>query len=237
MRRNIFKIISLFVLGTVGGIFADQIFWPYFVERPLFHQYRLERNPVYLTEVREITIEENTALKEAVLKADKVVVGVESETGSGEALEGSGAVITSDGLMVTLAELVPKGSQFSFYLKGEKVHFQILKRDLDSNLALVKLDRENLPTVSFADFGKLKLGERVFLLGLVPPSAEGCLVNEGIVKTFDKESITTNIREKSQLAGSSLFNIAGELLGLNTVSPEGEIVTVPADTIREFTGL
>jgi hypothetical protein len=61
MFKNIFKIIIVFLIGAVGGIFSEQILWPYFIERPLFLEYSLEQNPVYITETKEITIQENTA--------------------------------------------------------------------------------------------------------------------------------------------------------------------------------
>jgi len=143
MLKNLFKIVGIFILGIGGGIFADQILWPYLVERPLFSQYRLEQSPVYLTERKEITIQENVALKNAIEKVEKTVVGVRTETKVGKILEGSGLLVTADGLVVTLAELVPQGSTFSFFVDGELASFQILKRDLKENLALVKIEKSN----------------------------------------------------------------------------------------------
>ena len=240
MLKNIFKIIAIFILGMGGGIFADQILWPYFVERPLFYQYQLEKSPVYLTERKETTIQENVALKNAIEKVEKVVIGVRAETKAGEVLTGSGLILTSDGLAVTLADLVPAGSDFSFFVEGQPANFQILKRDLKENLALVKIEKANLPTVSFADLEKLKLGERVFLVGITfdtqkitPP---GRVVNEGIVKSFDQNFIQTNIFEKNILKGSPLFDIEGKVLGLNTIDPEGKVITIPAPKIKQFTG-
>jgi len=238
--KNIFKIIAIFILGTVGGIFADQILWPYFVERPLFYQYKLENPPVYVTERKEITIQENVAIINAIEKVEKVVMGVRTETKAGKILEGSGLIVTADGLLITLAELVPQGSNFSFFIEGQSVNFQILKRDLKENLALVKVEKTNLPTVSFADLEKLKLGERVFLVGVIfdtqkitPP---GRIVNEGIVKSFDQDFIKTNIFEKNILKGSPLFDIEGKVLGLNTIDLEGKVTAISISKIKSFAG-
>ena len=240
MLKNIFKILAIFILGTVGGIFADQILWPYFVERPLFYQYKLENPPVYVTERKEITIQENVAIINAIEKVEKVVVGVRTETKAGKILEGSGLIVTADGLLITLAELVPQGSNFSFFIEGQSVNFQILKRDLKENLALVKVEKTNLPTVSFADLEKLKLGERVFLVGVIfdtqkitPP---GRIVNEGIVKSFDQDFIKTNIFEKNILKGSPLFDIEGKVLGLNTIDLEGKVTAISISKIKSFAG-
>jgi S1-C subfamily serine protease len=239
MMKNIFKIIAIFILGIFGGIFADQILWPYLIKRPLFYQYQLEQRPVY-TERKEIIIQENVALKNAIEKVEKTVVGVRTETGvpSGKILEGSGLIVTSDGLIVTLADLVPQGSDFSFFVESEKVNFQILKRDLKENLALVKIEKNNLPTVSFADLEKLKLGERVFLVGVIFENEKPSkIVNEGIVKSFGKDFIKTNIFEKNILKGSPLFDIEGRALGINTIDREGKVIAIPISKIKTFIGL
>jgi len=234
--KNISKIIGIFIIGIVGGIFADQILWPYFVERPLFYQYRLEQSPVYVTERKEITIQENVAIINAIEKVEKVVVGVRTETKAGKILEGSGLIIASDGLMVTLAELVSQGSTFSFFIDGKEVPFQILKRDSEENLALVEIEKTNLPTVSFADLEKIKLGERVFLVGVTQPPDWGWVVNEGIVKSFDQDFIKTNIFEENILKGSPLFDIEGNVLGLNTIGKEGKVIAIPISKIKSFAG-
>lgn len=236
MLKNISKIIGIFIIGIVGGIFADQILWPYFIERPLFYQYRLEQSPVYVTERKEITIQENVAIINAIEKVEKVVVGVRTETKAGKILEGSGLIIASDGLMVTLAELVSQGSTFSFFIDGKEVPFQILKRDSEENLALVEIEKTNLPTVSFADLEKIKLGERVFLVGVTQPPDWGWVVNEGIVKSFDQDFIKTNIFEENILKGSPLFDIEGNVLGLNTIGKEGKVIAIPISKIKSFAG-
>ncbi|MFC1663671.1 serine protease [Patescibacteria group bacterium] len=237
ISKNIFKIIAIFVLGMIGGIFSDQILWPYFVEKPLFSQYRLEQNPIYVTEIKEISIQENVALKNAIEKVEKAIIGVKTETKESEILEGSGLIVASDGLVVTLAELVPQGSDFSFFVDGKGANFQILKRDLENNLALIKIEEKNLPTVSFVDLERVGLGERVFLVGVV--FEEGLpqkMVNEGIVKIFDEDFIKTNIFEKDVLKGSPLFNIDGEVLGLNMIDKEGKVIAVFVSKIKEFVG-
>lgn len=237
MARSLLKIIGIFILGIGGGIFADQILWPYFVERPLFYQYRLEQPPVYRTE--KIYIQENDALKDAIEKVEKVVIGVRTETRRGKILEGSGLNLTNDGLIITLAELVPFNSTFNFFVEGKSVPFQILKRDEKENLALVKLSGvEPLATAEFFDLDKIKLGERVFLIGVVFEKEESRkIVNEGIVKAFDQNFIQTNIFEKNTLAGSPLFDIEGRVLGLNMIDKEGEVIAIPISKIRSFTGL
>lgn len=237
MRTTLLKIFAMFILGIFGGIFADQILWPYFVERPLFYQYQLEQNPVYVTERKEVTIQENVALTNAIEKVEKAVIGITTEVKKGEILKGSGLILTSDGLVITLADLVPQGADFIFFVDGKPASFQILKRDLEENLALIKLEESNLPTAGFANFERLKLGERVFLVGTAFKVKEfKRAVNEGIVTYFNGDSIQTNIFEVAHFAGSSLFNIEGEILGLNMVDYWGRVSAIPVSKVRTFAG-
>ena len=236
MIKNILKIVAIFIIGIVGGIFADQILWPYFIERPLFYKYRLEQSPVYINETKEITIQENTALEDTIKKVDKVVVGIRSVTAAGKITEGSGIIVTSDGLVLTLNSLLPQGSTLSLFLDGKKITPKVLQRK--NNLALLKIEENNLATTAFADFDKISLGERVFLLGITFAKNDVTqkVTNEGVIKTFDEASIQTNIIEDLTLHASPLFDIEGKLIGLNTIDETGKVSAISIKIIRDFLG-
>jgi S1-C subfamily serine protease len=232
--KNVLKILAVFVIGTIGGIFADQILWPYFIERPLFYKYRLEQAPIYQSITKEIIIQENTALIEAIEKVEKAVVGIKSKAKTGKTLEGSGLIVTVDeGLIITLTDLVPKGWEVFVFLDNEKIPAKVLQRKND--LALLKIEKTNLSPVGFADFEKIKLGQRVFLLGVIfEKDTPRKLVNEGIIKTFNEEILQTSIFEKTSLWGSSLFDIEGQLVGLNSVDKYGRVSAISIKQIRDF---
>lgn len=239
MSKFILQIIFLFIIGIVGGIFADQLLWPYFVERPFFLEYRLEQAPVYLNETKEVFIQENKALEEAVEKVEKSIISIKTKNKKGKILEGSGLIVTYDGLAVTLAELVPEGGSFTFYIKEDslktyqEVEGKILKRDLKNNLAEIKLDKTDLSHNGFADFDKIKLGRSVFLIGTEnsPPSL---FVNQGLISAFNQNLIETNIFETKEVAGSCLFDIEAGFLGLNQLDENGRVKAIPVNLIRNF---
>jgi S1-C subfamily serine protease len=254
MFKNIFKIIAIFFIGAVGGIFSEQIIWPYFIERPLFLEYSLEQNPVYITETKEITIQENTALQDAIEKTEKVVAGIETKTAKGTITRGSGLIVTSDGLILALAELFPKNSSITVWVEGtpyrsslENGDVKILKKPLDSNLCLIKIEAKNLNTAGFFDFGKIKLGQRVFSIGnmfdakKVKEIAPRRAVNQGIIKYFDNDFIYTNIIAQETATGNScigspLFSIDAQIIGINFIDKQGNLITIPNTTLRDFIG-
>ncbi len=225
MKKTIFNILAIFIIGAAGGIFSNQVLWPYLVDRP-----------VNVIEREEVIIQENTALKNAIEKVEKTIVGVETIT-KDEIYHGSGLILTSDGLIVTLADLVPEGATSEFFIDGQSVDFQILRRDSTYNLALVKVEKDNLPTVDFASYEKVKMGERVFLLGSLFGGGEVKReVNEGIIKYIDEDFIRTNILERISLVGSSLFNIKGEFLGLVITDYWSRVSSIPVTKIKSFAG-
>jgi len=63
------------------------------------------KNQVIVNPVERITIGQDTALEEAIKEVEDAVIGIEN---------GSGIVITSDGLIVTLADLLPKTEEYLF---------------------------------------------------------------------------------------------------------------------------
>jgi len=62
-------------------------------------------------------------------------------------------------------------------------------------------------------------------------------VNEGIIKSFEKDFIKTNMLEAKVLNGSPLFDIKGELVGLISVGSQGKVKVISVKKLRVFLGL
>jgi len=237
--KEIFKIIAILILGALGGLLFQALVLPYLFTNPYFERFQfvkiLKEREIVVNPKEEITITENVALEKAIEKVKDSIVFVRSKSKTGKILEGSGLILTSDGLILTLSDLVPQNYEIKIFLGGKEFTPKILQRK--NNLALLKIEEKNLKTISFADFEKTKLGERVFLLGVVSENNfQKMVANEGIIKTFDEKIIQTNISESKNLQGSSLFNIEGQLVGLNTIDKEGKIIAISIKEIREFIG-
>ena len=234
MIKGIVKFTLFFLAAGAFAVFTDQVLWPCFAERSLFLKYKLEQNPIYLTQKVQTVIQENKALKDAIEKSAKTVVAIKTTTAKGTVTEEPGLIVTSDGMIVALSDRVPANSTTEITVDGQKVGFQILKRDKDLNLALIKADKNNLPTASFYALENLKLGERVFFYGSV---AGKNFANEGVVRSFNQDVIETSIIDLPEAAGSPVFDIEGNILGLATVAKDGRVSVVPVSKIKSFSGL
>lgn len=216
--NNFLKVIIVIFLGILGGTIA----WLFvFKNQSAFVQLVNKEERVY--------IEENTALTSAIKNVKDSVVNLKTEYNKKE-IQGFGLVLTADGLIITLAENVPQGSKVNITINGgSSISYQVLKRDLNENLALIKLDKNNLQAKGFFDLSKLEIGTRVFILSNS--------VNEGIVKTFDENLIKTNIIETEKINGAPVFDIKGEVLGIGYRDVNNFINVIPVSKIKSFAGL
>ena len=230
MIKAIIKYIAILIIGALGAFLFEFFVFPYMLADPSFESFQFVKNfkegKIIVNQTQQVYIQENTALENAVKNSEKSIVSIQKNG----VIVGSGLIATSDGSVITLASLVPAGSKISIFLNGEALTFQIIKRDIKNNLALIKVGKNNLPTVGFADFDKLLLGQRVFLSG-------AGFANEGIIRSFDNSILKTNISEKYIALGTPLFNISGELVGLNYIDQDGKVSAISVNTIKPFLGL
>jgi len=230
MEKNIIRIIVILIIGAIGGSLFQVLILPSLIAHPYFGNLRMiERlkNQVIVNPVEQIMIGQDTALEQAIKKVEDTTVGFSS---------GSGVIITSDGLIVTLADVLPKTEKYLF-LEGERVNFEIVRQDLEQNLALIKIDQKNVLACKFADLSDIKMGQKVFLFGIiVEDEIPKSITNQGSIKMFDDKMIYTNILEDKVLNGSPLFNVWGEVLGLNVIDKNGKVSTISIDEVRKFAG-
>lgn len=227
--KNILTIIAIFVVGAFGGIVGNN----FFSSNVLSSQSANISTPII--ERQEIIIAENLVLEDSIKRIENSVIGVRTKTKNGEIISGSGLVVTSDGLIVIFSDLIPKGGDSVFFVNGKRPNWQILKRDLKANLALVKVELSDLATVAFDD--DIRLGQKVFTVGILFTKTNSFkAVNEGIIKFFDDQKIETSIIEKEALIGGALFNIKGELLGLTEINADNTVSAMRASKIKEFLG-
>jgi len=222
----LFIAVIIVLLGGLGGVAAYRYASSHASGTPAIQMINKED---------KYYIEENTALVQIIEGVKNSIAGLES---SGKAI-GSGLIMTSDGLVVTLAANIPSSSAPVISINGDNnVTYQVLKRDIKNNLALIKVDKSSLATKGFYDLSQLKIGTRVFVLSQIySGSAFTLSVNEGIVKSFTDDIIKTNIVDAGYVNGSPVFDISGNVLGLAYKEAGNSISIIPASKIKAFAGI
>ncbi len=145
---------------------------------------------------------------------------------------GSGVIISKDGYIVTNNHVIEKADIISVKLNdGREFKGRVIGTDPSTDLALVKIEGDDLPTIPVGNSDELKIGEWVLAVG--NPFNMTSTVTAGIVSAkarslgvYNKgvESfIQTDAAINQGNSGGALVNARGELVGINSVlySPTG----------------
>ena len=137
---------------------------------------------------------------------------------------GSGVIISADGYIVTNNHVVEGADQLTVTLNDNReFSARIIGTDKNTDLALIKVDGKNLPTLPIGDSDKLKVGEWVLAVG--NPFNLNSTVTAGIVSAKARslggnpiESfIQTDAAHNQGNSGGALVNTQGELVGINAM--------------------
>ncbi len=143
---------------------------------------------------------------------------------------GSGVVFSDAGLIVTNHHVIDGADEIKVRLtNGDEYGAELIASDAQSDLAVLRIDAENLTPVVLGDSDTLNVGESVIAIGN-PLGSLGGTVTEGILSAKDRE-ITIDGQSMTLLqtsaainpgnSGGGLFNSKGELIGVVNAKSSG----------------
>ncbi len=144
---------------------------------------------------------------------------------------GSGFIIDKNGLVVTNHHVVDGATEIEIQLANEKIYeAELVGSDERTDVALLKLKKaKNLPSVSFGDSDVLSVGDHVVAIG--NPFGLDHTVTSGIVSAKGRDIqagsyddfIQTDASINPGNSGGPLFNLRGDVVGINTaIAPQGQ---------------
>ncbi len=137
---------------------------------------------------------------------------------------GSGVIVADDGYILTNSHLVAGASELEVTLQdGRNFKARIIGLDAVTDLAVIKVDAQRLPTIAFAESRNVRVGDVVLAIG--HPFGVGQTVTHGIISATDRggmgiedyESfIQTDAPMNPGNSGGALVDVHGGLIGINT---------------------
>lgn len=141
-------------------------------------------------------------------------------------LTGSGVIISEDGYIVTNNHVVEGADELTVTLNDNReFSARVVGTDKSTDLALIKVNGKNLPTLPIGNSDNLKVGEWVIAVGnpynlnntvtagIVSAKARGLGATQGGVESF----IQTDAAINQGNSGGALVNVQGELVGINAM--------------------
>jgi Do/DeqQ family serine protease len=141
---------------------------------------------------------------------------------------GSGVIISQDGYILTNDHVIEKADEIDVTLHDKRSYkAKVIGTDPSTDLALIKIEEKNLPTLPLANSDEVKVGQWVLAVG--NPFNLESTVTAGIIsakgrsinilqrdKTPIESFIQTDAAVNPGNSGGALVNLNGELIGINT---------------------
>lgn len=161
---------------------------------------------------------------------------------------GSGVIVDKEGLIVTNNHVVGDAKEVEVRLSDKsKFIGQVIGRDPDTDIAIVKITPTGeLPTVPFGDSSKVRVGQWVMAVG--NPFSLDRTVTLGVVSGLERDAvrlsryeafIQTDASINPGNSGGPLFNIKGEIIGINTAIinyAQGIGFAIPSNMVQQVVG-
>ena len=137
---------------------------------------------------------------------------------------GSGVIMSTQGYVLTNYHVIENADEIEVLLvDGNTVSANVLGADPETDLAVLTIEVENLPTAVISDSSKLQVGDVVLAIG--NPFGFGQTVTQGIISATGRDRLGINTFENfiqtdaainPGNSGGALINAYGELVGINT---------------------
>jgi len=154
-----------------------------------------------------------------------------------EISKGTGFIVSNDGYIVTNKHVVAYDDvEYTVLMNNEeKYTAQVMARDPINDLAIIKIDAENLPTIQLGESDNLKVGQTVIAIGNALGEFDNTVstgVISGLSRSIMASSIGFNSEELIDViqtdasinpgnSGGPLLNISGQVIGINTAMANG----------------
>ena len=160
-----------------------------------------------------------------------------TETEKQKVGSGSGFFVSSDGLIVTNKHVVAdEEAEYTVLLgNGDEYKATVLARDPSNDIAVIKIEGKDFPVLTLGDSEKIRVGETIIAIGNPLGEFENS-VSRGIVSGLrrnldagsglgDSEHLSEIIQIDAAInpgnSGGPLFNLAGEVIGVNVAMAQG----------------
>jgi serine protease Do len=260
-------LVAFIVIATaIGGAIADRLF----VFKPL--DYLLQRNGGQVSTTTQKVVNEESVVVDVFQKVSPSVVTVSAQTPQRRILQfnpfggfsssiqggqpqdiGSGFIVSKDGLIITNKHVVSDTTATYQVITADGKEYPVkdISRDPSNDIAILKIDANNLTPVTLGDSSNLKVGQTAIAIGtalgefrstvttgVISGLGRGITAGsalQGYVEQLDNV-IQTDAAINPGNSGGPLLNSAGQVIGINVAIAQGAQnigFAIPINTVKD----
>jgi S1-C subfamily serine protease len=160
--------------------------------------------------------------------------------------KGSGLIIDRKGYVITNNHVIDEATRVQIHLKDGRTFLgEVVGSDASTDIAVIKVDADNLPAASLGDSEKLKVGQIALAIGNTLGLQGGPTVSMGVVSALGRPLpgtdfifeglIQTDTAINPGNSGGPLADIGGNVIGMNTAMipfAQGVGFAIPVNTMK-----
>jgi S1-C subfamily serine protease len=265
MFKKALFIILIIIISGLSGIIADHYLFPYLSTTDFFNKYKFFKqgaeNVTVINKTEQVYVKEDTTLTKIASPIASSIVNIVSypnpdlkNTTSTSKVQndatmknGTGLIATSDGIIMTYATAIdpadlsktdtPPAYKYKVMVfDGNTYDADLLAVDSYSNLAFLKINASNLPTVQFGNSDDFSAGEKVIAVGNSLAEYQNIYAS-GILNTFDPYYNLggKNISSSEKMEGVFRTDLdhEDEYIGGPVIDYSGQVIGIVGSTQRD----
>jgi S1-C subfamily serine protease len=255
MVKKIFILLALILISGLSGIVFDRYLFPYLATTKLFSKYdflkRSAEEVTVINKTEQVYIKEDSSQDKIANQVSSSIVNVISyndseikaatkNTPSNSYKNGTGMIVTSDGLIMTYASAInPENSKYKVITsEGNFYDAQLEGIDSWSNLAFVKISASNLSAISIGNSNDVKSGQKIIAVGNNHSDYQNQFASGQIIAfnpAFNLSGKTLSMSDKLEGIFETSADLDKDYVGGPLVDYSGQVIGVMGSIDRDGT--
>ncbi len=235
MEKNSLKV---FLIGFIGGILGSSLVFLAGVDLfgsigliEMNSQSKLSENKIIISEPPPVN---PGRIERTVFETSANSVGIQVFKDGKLVNQGNGVIISSDGLISTIADLVVSGGIYQIFYEDKIVRGTIVAQNFKSNLLILKTFEAYSNVVNFSFGDGYQSGREILLVGRVINLGKPSVFSQkGIISYITDKTVILDATANNYLKGAAAVDMSGRFLGLVYLR-SGKLNLVKPELIKSF---
>ncbi|HHD92446.1 MAG TPA: serine protease [Candidatus Portnoybacteria bacterium] len=239
------KVLIIFLVGILGGIWGEHYLLPRIISYSPFNQIKwlndFRFGTTIINQTKKEFVIQDQAISEIVNNVSPSIVGIRTIIHKNNQIiihtEGSGIILTNDGVILTTTNLFPPGNKqlrVEAFVDNKWIPANISYNASSSNIIFIKIEKNNLPITNWnATANNIIIGKKCILIGFNHKNKKK-IIDLGFIKSYPPIELSF-IAEPGFMTGGTVFDLSGKALGIINIQSNDSVKFISAKKLLSLT--